>query len=730
MLARYARAGLVALVLLPAVTWAATSSDLATAYAAILKGDYTAGRNIVEQALGAEAPAEAQRIRGWLAAYERVASKRSELKAATYQWNLEQAQQALAAGRVTLALSFAAQAVPYAEDMAAMAAHPTIQELTKAARAAAAEAFAEQQRTRALSFYMLLSRLHPEDAEIKDRRDEIGRFVRIEAVYEDRKALDARLKDVRADQLRRAIEMIDRLYYRTPDFRDLARSALRNLRTVSEVDKLATYLDGLANVQLRNSFQGELARLAARVEEASKFTHQDLWALYNDVQKLNRGTIELPDQLVVVEFLNGVVGALDDYTSVIWPADAEDFGKYMGEFQGVGIQLGIEELTGRLKVVTPLEGSPALEAGLQPDDLIIAVDGKDTRNWTTDDAVENIMGPAGTEVALTVHRPRTDDVLRFNLVRRRILLTTVRGIERSPGDATAWNYILDPDSGIAYIRLTQFLQESAGELTRALRAAQEQGMRGLVLDLRYNPGGLLDVAIDVVDNFLAEGDVVVTRGRLSADDRKRASGSAPYRELPIVVLVNEHSASASEILAGALQDHHRALVLGDRTFGKGSVQHLRPLTSRAAPSLTDARLKLTTALYYLPSGRTPHKAEGEAEWGVRPDYERKLTPKEQRRVLERERLAFIIHNEADLGKGERLSSEERAALLTSEKDSEEQAADRPFLTEDDLKLLEADPFEAPDVDPQLEEALLLIRVKLAGDLPWPQQLASARQEKK
>ena len=217
-------------------------------------------------------------------------------------------------------------------------------------------------------------------------------------------------------------------------------------------------------------------------------------------------------------------------------------------------------------------------------------------------------------------------------------------------------------------------------------------MKGLVLDIRHNPGGLLDVAVEIVSLFVDDGEVVSTRGRQESDRRTCLPGKARYADIPLVVLVNEHSASASEILAGALQDHQRALVLGERTFGKGSVQHVQPLSDKA-------RIKLTTALYYLPSGRSPHKAPHAERWGVDPDWELRLTPKEFRRVVERERAAYIIHNEKQDDANRVLSEEERTKRVDAVKSGDENKDDEPPLLSDaEIKELEKDPHEAPKRD--------------------------------
>jgi carboxyl-terminal processing protease len=709
--------------LLSSVSFAAADEPLEAAYAAILRGDYAAGREAVDRALAAGADPNAARVHDWLESYDRVVASRNDLKAKTWEWNVEQAEAAWESGHTFLALSFLAQAVPYASAPDDLKTFEWVSDLTERAEATARQLEEEDRWTTAVNYYLLLSRINPKNEALKQRSESAVRRARMEFTYKDEKALRERIRDVDRGLLRSAIKLIDHLYYEQPNYREMARGALENLTTLCAATKLRGFLDGLANPALREHFLARVRELRNDIdgERGAELGYKDLLRLFNQVSDLNRESIEIPEGLLVVEFVNGVVLKLDQYTDMIWPADAVDFEKMMmGGFEGVGIQLGVDERTNRLKVVTPLENSPALEKGIQPDDIIVAVDGESTANWGTDDAVRKIQGPAGTDVIITVQRPRTGETIPFTLTRRKIVLTTVRGVERKTGDPKAWNYMLDPDAGVAYIRLTGFHPDSAEELREALQEARAQGMRGLVLDVRYNPGGLLDVAVDVVSTFLDKGEVVSTRGRLESERRERAAGKAEFKDLPLVILVSEASASASEILAGAMQDHHRAAIIGERTFGKGSVQHVRPLSDTA-------KLKLTTALYYLPSGRSPHKAPDAERWGVDPDQEIKLTPKEFRRVIERERETYVIHNEEPEPENGVLSAEEQAQRLEALK-SEDADADEepPVLSESDFKRLESDPYQAPKTDPQLESALLLLRVKLAAGLPWPRELAAAK----
>lgn len=737
---RYAKSAALCVVLglfaaLPWRAFGAADDSLNSAYSAILRGDFAGGRAELRRRLeGEQSDPALRQVDAWLSSYQTVGESRAELREKSLAWNVEQAQAALSSGRTYLALTFALQGYAYAQDEDRFRAEPWVSDLRAAALRAAEEYERKSKWTTAATYYARLERMFPKDDALRELRKRAATHARLELIYKDRKAVEKRIKGVRDDMLGRAMRLVEQSYYEEPDFRKMALVALDHLEALCNTRKLYDVFDGVANTDLREHFLGGLERLRRKVRESERFGYRDMLKLFLSVdEQLNRTSIDLPQPLLVVEFLEGALGALDDFTSIIWPSEFNEFEKAMiGHFKGVGIQLGVDESTDRLKVVTPLENSPALEAGIQPGDLIIEVDGESTKGWTTEDAVARITGEEGTKVVLTMFRPQTEETLRFPLVRRAIHLTTVRGVKRvEDGRPDGWDYMLDPQAGVAYVRLTGFNPDSQKELDRALETAREQGMRGLILDLRNNPGGLLNVAVSTVGTFLRSGEVVSTRGRAERGQRIRVDGDARLPDLPLVVLVNEASASASEILAGALQDQNRAAVLGERTFGKGSVQNLFNLAD-------DARLKLTTALYYLPSGRTPHRKEDSETWGVDPDWQIRLTPKEFSKVIERETRAFIIHNETRKppDKPRRDAGDERggdAATPSSRPGADSQGRDSAakadedddeLLSKADIALLRSDPYEAPDVDPQVEMALLQMRVKLATNLPWPRQLAA------
>jgi carboxyl-terminal processing protease len=313
--------------------------------------------------------------------------------------------------------------------------------------------------------------------------------------------------------------------------------------------------------------------------------------------------------------IDGMLSTLDDpYTVYIPPDHQAEFNKQLGgEFSGIGISL--RQIDGKMVVISPIDGGPADRAGIDGGDIIIKVNGVSVEGKAIDDVVKLVSGAVGSAVTLTVDRQGQH--LDFTLHRQQIVLPTVYGYSRNP-DQT-WNYFVSDNPKIAYISVTQFDEKTFDEMKDVFLGADghsglmSQGMKGLILDLRFNPGGQLQQAIKVVNLFINHGVIVRTVGRNSPEEIDRASSDAttlPY--FPMIVLVNDHSASAAEIVAGSLQDNRRALVLGQRTFGKGSVQRVIQLGQ------DDGTLKMTVAHWYLPNGRLVSRKKDSKEWGVEP----------------------------------------------------------------------------------------------------------------
>ena len=309
--------------------------------------------------------------------------------------------------------------------------------------------------------------------------------------------------------------------------------------------------------------------------------------------------------------IQGMLDALDDpYTFYVPPADTDEFEKEMtGEYVGIGVAVAMRD--GWLTVITPLDGSPAIAAGVRAGDRIVEIEGVSTADKTPDECVEMLMGEAGVPVRITVERGGTR--IAVTIVRERIVTQTVRGFHRADGGR--WRHVIDADRRIAYIRVSQFNQTTADEFKGVIEGlgVEEPGRLGaLIIDLRGNPGGLMSASIAMADLFLSEGIIVSTRGRALDAETILAHREGTLGDFPIVVMIDGQSASASEIFAGALADNDRAVILGERSFGKASIQQVYTL------SRTNAELKITEGRYQLPSGRSPHREPGSTEWGVDP----------------------------------------------------------------------------------------------------------------
>src|SRR4051812_25930080 len=306
--------------------------------------------------------------------------------------------------------------------------------------------------------------------------------------------------------------------------------------------------------------------------------------------------------------IDGMLGELDPFSVYVPPARQEEFDRMLeGSFKGVGIQLNQLD-DGRVEVVTPIDGSPAFKAGVMAGDIITKVNGESIEGLRLPEVIKKIAGPLGTDVKLSVKHVTGEDA-DLTMTREEIVVPTVKGFGRAQDNS--WDYYVCDDPKIAYIRITQFTPDTFDGLKAAIEPLIGQ-MQGLILDLRFNPGGRLDQAIQVIDLFVDKGRILSTKGRNRPEQVIYATEAGTLPKFPMIVLVNEHSASASEIVAGSLMDNKRALVIGTRSYGKGSVQEVIPLESNGG------ELKLTVAYYYLPSGRLVHKKKDATDWGVEP----------------------------------------------------------------------------------------------------------------
>lgn len=328
------------------------------------------------------------------------------------------------------------------------------------------------------------------------------------------------------------------------------------------------------------------ARWVPNVAAVGRQDYESLESFSNILAIVRKNYVEeVQTKNLVSGAINGMLHSLDPHSAYLTPDLYKELqSDTQGRFGGLGIEITVKG--GILTVVSPIEDTPAAKAGIQPGDQIFKIEDEFTKDMTLVDAVKKMRGLRGTKINLTIRREGASDLIDLSLVRDIIRVQSVRSRTLEPG--------------YGYIRLAQFQERSDRDLQRALEklAAEKSGIRGLVLDLRNNPGGLLTQAVRISDLFLESGMIVYTEGRIEAQRQKYfAQKDGTWLDFPIVVLVNNGSASASEIVAGALQDHKRALVLGTKTFGKGSVQTILPLDDSSA-------LRLTTARYFTPSGRS------------------------------------------------------------------------------------------------------------------------------
>ena len=314
---------------------------------------------------------------------------------------------------------------------------------------------------------------------------------------------------------------------------------------------------------------------------------EDLRAFTEIFAKIKNDYVEsVDDKTLLQNAIRGMLSGLDPHSAYLVPEDYKDLqAGTSGEFGGLGIEVGMED--GFVKVISPIDDTPAARAGVEAGDLVIRLDDTPVKGMTLSEAVKLMRGKPGTDITLTIVREGADRPLPITITRDVIKIRSVR------------SEMLD--DGYGYVRITQFQSRTGENLRQVLDKLEQEsgdGLKGIVLDLRNNPGGVLSAAVSVSDAFLTDGVIVYTEGRL--DDAKLKFSAKPTDVLEgadIVVLVNGGSASASEIVAGALQDHRRAIVMGTKTFSKGSVQTILPMDNGSA-------LKLTTARYYTPSGRS------------------------------------------------------------------------------------------------------------------------------
>lgn len=505
----------------------------------------------------------------------------------------------------------------------------------------------------------------------------------------------------------RAISAANRQQIDRVAMKDLMLGGIETIRTMMTTTDLRQAFPTLSDDTTRQSMLTFLEQWSARLRQPGALvTSNTLVDFVDDLASTNRTTTKLPEGVLLHEFGNGAIGKLDDFSAIIWPDELSRFDRMtQGNFKGIGVQIQLDDETQMIKIVTPLEGTPAQRAGIRAGDLIKKINGQSAAGISLNQAVDLITGPADSKVSLTVERTTNKGAkdggeivqeIDFPLVRAVIPVTTVKGWRRTGAHEDDWDWFVDKQNQIGYVRLTQFTEDTTSDLHAAIKHMRENGgVKGLVLDLRFNPGGLLTEAVSVANTFINKGLIVSTEGTVQGERKDATEGAALIRDIPIAVLINEGSASASEIVSGAMRHYAdkgelNAILVGQRSYGKGSVQNVWPLAN-------NAKMKLTTQYYKLPDGRIIHKRPGAATWGVDPHVKVELLP-------EAESEALKLRLDADV------------LPIDSKGNVVESATPRP----DPDKLI------TDGIDIQLETALLMLKARsVSGSKPAEQAQAPA-----
>lgn len=477
--------------------------------------------------------------------------------------------------------------------------------------------------------YFWLEVLYKDNKEYKEINETLTDKIIIEASLTDNSCNTGmeRHEGIKSEMLVRALQILHMSYVSVIDYSEMAEKAIDRCKLLGEVLE-NTNEDISIKVTDKNAelWAAGLQMVAddMKQNELSVVTKDKFLWLFRQVLAINEVTLAIPEEIVIAQFTEAAFISLDPVTNLIWPWHVESFKKNMTQdFIGIGVQ--ILKVRGVLSITSLVPNKPAYFSGLDADDVILAVDGESTKDMPITCAVDRITGPAGTDVTLTVRHKdapegETEDI---TITRARIMVPTVRGWKRT--EDGKWLHMIDPVNKLGYIRITNFTESTEPATEKALKQLESEGMKGLILDLRGNSGGYLNTAADIVDKFVEKGLIVKSQPKWALPSYEMAHKLGTHPNYPIVVLVNGSSASASEIVAGALKDERfkRATIVGSRTYGKGSVQ---TLTDQSG---LNSMMKYTMAFYYLPSGQPVKtryilKKENRTDWGIEPDVNIKL----------------------------------------------------------------------------------------------------------
>ncbi|HMN95591.1 MAG TPA: S41 family peptidase [Phycisphaerales bacterium] len=690
------------------------------------------------------ASADIERLRESIDAMHRARIRSQDERRAEFEKAMAELREEAAKGNIAKAMTAASLARILSDDWKLELGDPAVSDLLASAEATAKQAEASGDWLLAQELLFRLRQIvertdRPADEKrYNDALDELNRRIGLLAQYAPRQLWELRrrqaerlrpddafpafnaggsddwkdeLRGITQPMLMAALRTTAAEHLNNEGWAPLLLGGLDALRILATTEALAETFPGLGDEAKVAAWVATIDELRAGVEAKPPraLGRGDYRELIGALIRRNRETVDLREDVLFKEFGEGATYRLsqlfdDQYTEIIWPQRLRRFEQQTeGHFVGVGILIRQNEKR-EIIVVNPLEGSPAYRAGLRPEDRIVTVDGEATVGWSLTKAVDNITGPRGKEVRLGVARGEGDDAetLDVPVVRDSIKIRSVNGWwKRSldSGGNPEWDWMIDPLGRIGYIRLTSFNDDSYADFLDAVRQMRATGrLRGLIVDVRNNPGGLLKSAVEFSSLWIPRGDIVSGQDRNGRE--KFRYGAVPTRPdaslagVPTVILINEGSASASEILAGALQAHEAAVIVGERTFGKGSVQTVHDISDAGH----GAMVKLTTQHYILPpragetSGRRVHRQPGAVDWGVNPDIAVTMTPQQLEASARLRQEADYIATTVGIS---RLSQDEHEAKRSR----------------NDVRNLLVE-----GLDPQLQSALIILQSRILKDL--------------
>jgi carboxyl-terminal processing protease len=456
-----------------------------------------------------------------------------------------------------------------------------------------------------------------------------------------------------------AIDVLDSSYVNIIDYRRMTIKGINRCKLLAEV---------MGKLGVDNEYKMANAQYVAWLEVLEKIVNEisqsqtnmgkdEFVDVFNKLLAMNESSrtgTALSATLLIAQFAKGAMSGLDPYTVIYWPSQVQDFEKAVtNQFSGIGIKFSKRE--GLAKVVSVLPDTPAHKSGLQAGDIIMAVDGVETKDISSDCVVKRITGPEGTKATLTIKHSDEDKTRDITLDRARIIVPSVHGWQQT--ETGKWLYMIDGPDKIGYVRIRSFNSRTADDFESVLCQLEENGLKGLILDLRSNSGGLLSAAVEIADKFITEGLILRTQPRFGMSTYISAHQEGTHADYPIVVLINPFTASSSEILAGVLQDqkYKRAVLVGQRSYGKGSVQSITSYCGNGA------QLKYTMAYYHLPSGQRVENRGlmeklGRTNWGILPNINVKLQSDKLRKIANMQKANESV---VTIGQDDALSSMNR-----------------------------------------------------------------------